>query len=70
MKWISIDKRLPEYGEDVILACNDKCGENDYPYLEVGNRSHTDKNGEHFSNREQGDEDVTHWMPLPELPNP
>ena len=56
--WISVKERLPEDGVRVLTACDDglvRLGISKGGFPSVINRKHK------FS-------DVTHWMPLPELP--
>ena len=55
--WISVEEALPPYGKWVLVAVED------YVRSHEGYRSHTDDKGEHWSSG-----GVTHWMPLPELP--
>lgn len=53
-RWIPVGERLPEVGKWVIVWMPDKYDEVEY--------THRMENGE------WADEGVTHWMPLPELP--
>ena len=57
-KWISVKDRLPEDQEEVFVCTRSKNGNRniDKGYLSV----------DRFIHRRSAD--VTHWMPLPELP--
>jgi hypothetical protein len=58
MNWISVRDRLPEDQVEVLVATRSKNGVRniDKGYLAI----------DHFIHR--GRAEVTHWMPLPELP--
>ena len=58
MEWISVRDRLPEDQVEVLVATRSKNGVRniDKGYLAI----------DHFIHR--GHAEVTHWMPLPELP--
>ena len=59
-KWISVDERLPEKFHNVLTAR--KCG--DWFSIDIEGILATGKwSGDIFT-----DNDVTHWMPLPEPP--
>ena len=58
-RWISVNERLPEVERDVLV----------YMGNEVCKVCWRDERGDwHTSTRLFDKEDVTHWMPLPELP--
>lgn len=56
--WISVKDRLPEDQQEVLVCTRSKNGSRniDKGYLAI----------DHFIHR--GRAEVTHWMPLPELP--
>ena len=65
MNWISVEDRLPESLEDVLFTE----GEGVYKgYRLVSSISEVDWDY-WYSVTETRIEDVTHWMPLPELPH-
>ena len=70
-EWISVKDRLPEYKTpyDVVLVCdaNDVYGDINYA---IAWRNEPRKGGDIwcFSTDLWADQFVTHWMPLPELP--
>ena len=68
MKWISVKDRLPEIGKDVLICDINHLG---VP-IAVGKYS-PDPNWSDWETdadfwQGTGDLEVTHWMPLPELP--
>ena len=72
MKWISVNDRLPEYSEQVLipLLADMKVVNNalrGYSDIVIGFRQCTDVNGEKWSTGSVN-KGITHWMPLPELP--
>lgn len=61
--WISTEKELPAESEEVLLLCRS--------FYEIGYWWSIDDD-RYWSNQEGlmfPFTDVTHWMPLPELPN-
>ena len=60
MKWISVDKGLPDYQVSVLVWYGHTAR------IGIERRSHTDKTGEHFTG--EYEYWITHWMPLPEPP--
>lgn len=66
MKWISVKDKLPEEGTDV-LSCNIKSKEIAIDYIV---KFESEPLGYIWACRLQDEfNNVTHWMPLPELPN-
>ena len=64
--WISVKDRMPEPNKDVLLAIY--CEETDSYYQVIAWQTTSgdwDSNDEVFL---QYDDEVTHWMPLPEPP--
>lgn len=59
MKWISVDKRLPDDGMTVLVAAP---GASEPVWLGY----YEDR--WYWENHEHVRQNVTHWMPLPELP--
>jgi hypothetical protein len=64
-EWISVEDRLPETNEDVLIYRGKRIGclVNVYTYL--GNNEWEDEYG-YWSRTD--DESITHWMPLPTPP--
>lgn len=61
-EWISVDERLPMYGEIVLVsAINKITGKHEWFYLASYDRERKWWNGALIGK-------VTHWMPLPEAP--
>lgn len=58
-RWVSVDERMPEDNDDVLIVCRSKYG---LYNIDIGYY-----NGEQIV-RLVGREEVTHWMPLPEPP--
>jgi hypothetical protein len=61
MKWISVEERLPDYSEFVVIAilgCYTSCGYRSY----LGDRCFYDSIFKRHENH------VTHWMPIPKIP--
>lgn len=58
MNWIGVNDRLPECEAEVLICTRSKNGSRniDKGYLIDGRWAH------------RGTAEVTHWMPLPELP--
>lgn len=56
-KWVSVEDRLPEYGEKVLTFR--KKSENSYEYIDIASYGSV---GKGFASA------ITHWMPLPESP--
>jgi hypothetical protein len=68
-KWIAVQEKWPKHGSDVLVAY--KAGE--YVLLGVGEFDGTTVNDEGITIpyfKGIGGFEVTHWMPLPELPAP
>ena len=64
--WISVEDRLPEPNNSVLLAVYDREHEFTYRIVAWLNTSGDwDSNDDEFN---QGDDDVLYWMPLPEPP--
>lgn len=78
--WISVDERLPPYGQEVLLFIQTKLRNVDYDTdKEIGDSYVCKekaigciKNNDLWLNYDQDGfysvSDVTHWMPLPEPP--
>ena len=64
-KWISVEERLPETDDFVIVAILDERGDTPYQYTDFG--WYLDVAKCWIVNAEQR-RDVTHWMPLPKAP--
>lgn len=66
MSWIALQEKLPPYGVAVVLFSSHG--------TELGYRSHTDKDGEHFKGQwvphreSNGVDGVTHWFEIPPPP--
>ncbi len=79
MKWISVEDRLPESDDAVLICQAGAANEYSYPYtfedsIEVAFFSHPkwfleDWDDDRFGKDDFLLEGVTHWMPLPEPPN-
>ena len=71
-EWISVKNRLPEQGEDVLMAF--WCEENEYNNMAVGFLVGTDEHMTMWAAYTDEafytdcDATPTHWMPLPEPP--
>lgn len=59
--WISVDERLPEDYEDVVIIMRDGASS----WYRVAYREY---GGWSFGGGRRVNDEVTHWMPLPELP--
>jgi hypothetical protein len=69
LRWIPVEERLPTHIHSVLMyVVSDGGALQDSPYVEIG--IYNDTRGKWQMN--YGDDDidveVTHWMPLPELP--
>ena len=64
-RWISVEERLPETDDFVIVAVLDERGDTPYQYTDFG--WYLDAARCWIVNAEQR-RDITHWMPLPEPP--
>ena len=58
-KWISVEERLPEHEDRVLVACRTKKGAQS-----INLAYHSDG----FWHGQGSMSGVTHWMPLPDLP--
>lgn len=58
-EWISVEERLPEVGEDVLLYSKED------DKIDIGHYSNMFRR---FFLRKFEDGNVTHWMPLPDAP--
>ena len=63
-KWISVKEQLPEYMEDVLCVCVNRSV--DTRHLHTGYLHTNDTWQDTYDGRIM---DVTHWMPLPNMPN-
>ena len=61
MDWTRVEDLMPEYNETVII-----CNVNSV--ITAGWRTSTDISGEHWDDKDGRGCAVTHWMPLPDLP--
>lgn len=72
MEWISVKDRPPMYDVRVLLAKQYNYSNKNMVGVHIGIRYKTDKHGEHYlaEGCDIGSQHdlVTHWMPLPELP--
>ena len=71
MEWISVDDRLPDYDERVILNGTYSFTKGHVEkFVSERCRKQTDSSGEVYRQNMTciGDVSVTHWMPLPEPP--
>ncbi len=64
-KWISVEDRLPEKYEDVLIYRGQFIGNLINVYTYLGNNEWEDEYG--YWSRTK-DESITHWMPLPTPP--
>ena len=60
-RWISVEERLPEDYEDVVIIMRDGASS----WYRVAYREY---GGWSFGGGRRVNDEVTHWMPLPELP--
>jgi len=71
-EWISVKDRLPEYKTpcEYVLVCDANCGYGECCYTIAWRESPGLKSGQiwEFSSDLWVDEFVTHWKPLPPLP--
>ena len=63
-KWISVEERLPEVGQRVLVWCESRTTKK-HVTVSTYMKDYSDKRGTYFSRRVRN---VTHWMPLPEPP--
>lgn len=63
--WISVDERLPDVLQEVLVYRGNHIGNLMNAYTYVGGDMWKDEYG--FGCRRE-DEGITHWMPLPEAP--
>jgi len=72
MDWISVDERLPKYGEVILIARRESYSEVAKMLISLGYRSYTDSGGEHWEECRFSGGSIfvppTHWQPLPEPP--
>lgn len=64
--WISVEERLPEAGEEVLLY-----NSHSVRHYEIGwlrKKKGDNKSKWAVSNGFIEDDDITHWMPIPNLP--
>lgn len=64
--WISVEERLPEAGEEVLLY-----NSHSVRHYEIGwlrKKKGDDKSKWAVSNGFVEDDDITHWMPIPKFP--
>ena len=66
--WISVDDRLPEDGEEVIILCYGSEPKGGYYIDEYTNHIYWSR-GDSDGERCYDFTDITHWMPLPEPPH-
>ena len=72
-EWISVDERLPEYGELVLVSSMDLLTKK-HGWFYLARYTDTMSNGVRFDEKCWVGEEcglfgrVTHWMPLPEAP--
>ena len=64
-EWISVDERLPDVLQEVLVYRGNHIGNLINAYTYVGGDMWKDEYG--FGCRRE-DEGITHWMPLPEAP--
>ena len=64
-EWISVDERLPDVLQEVLVYRGNHIGNLINAYTYVGGDMWEDEYG--FGCRRE-DEGITHWMPLPEAP--
>jgi hypothetical protein len=67
LSWIPCTEQLPEYGETVLGYSKSQGWEKGR--ISMINRSHTDRDGEHYRSGTNDAYFVTHWMPLPPSPD-
>lgn len=63
-RWIPVEERLPATDDDVLIVTNNEFGTG----YEVGQGYYDICDEEWFGHAYVGTIDVTHWMPLPEVP--
>lgn len=63
--WISVKKRWPAEGQQVLVTIKDESGDTSYSYTTTGWHIST---GDHWIVDNELTGWVTHWMPLPEPP--
>ena len=68
IKWIPVQEKLPERGQSVLILCKNKAMFTGYQLPDYSGearwRIHTALNSARLLNRGR----VTHWMPLPDVP--
>ena len=64
-EWISVEDRLPNKNQDVLIYRGNHIGDMMYVYTYLGNNEWEDEYG--YWTRTD-DEGITHWQPLPEPP--
>lgn len=77
MKWISVNDNLPRADEKVLFVCVFANENGSEPSICFGNKGSDDPDSRLWYDDTACDYDgqpvdvygVTHWMPLPELPN-
>ncbi len=70
-EWISVKERLPEKGQFVLIICAGSSIPISASY-EPGEYYEWDENcncGGYGSEKHFYQNEITHWMPLPEVPN-
>lgn len=63
--WISVEDKLPNKDQDVLIYKGNHIGDMMYVYTYSGNNEWEDEYG-YWSRTD--DEGITHWMPLPAPP--
>lgn len=77
MKWISVKERLPELNKNVIVYCFDPVHNSTYndikeDFIRIACLIEFEDNSERirrWHGHGSSHSSVTHWMPLPEIPN-
>lgn len=72
MQWISVDDRLPDNNDKVIVCCLSEISDYGYPYdyKDACEMGFYEKDQWYSDNPDDMDvlDNVTHWMPLPGPP--